>query len=169
MTWSQMGLTEELVHSLEDLKMDKPSIIQAASIPKILANRDQDFLFQATNGSGKTLSFAIPAIMAVDPELDAVQVIILANTRELIRQVQAVVEIVCKNTNVTSCIGDTASSDKLAHIVVTVPKWLENRVTGRKSMDISNIKMMAYDEADEIFLQEYNHKIITTINSIFKK
>lgn len=28
---------------------------------------------------------------------------------------------------------------------------------------------MAYDEADEIFLQEYNHKIITKINDYLKK
>jgi superfamily II DNA/RNA helicase len=84
----------------------------------------------------------------------------VANTRELIRQVQAVIERVCKNTKVTSCIGDTNSPDKLSHIVVTVPKWIENRLSGRKQMDIKHLKMIVYDEADEIFLQVHNHKSI---------
>lgn len=53
--------------------------------------------------------------------------------------------------------------------MVTTPKWLENRLIGRKPFDISHLKMIAYDEADEIFLQEYNHKIINNINEAFKK
>jgi superfamily II DNA/RNA helicase len=67
------------------MKMDKPSIIQSISIPKILEKSDQNFLFQASNGSGKTLAFGIPSIMRVDPEINGVQVLIIANTRELIR------------------------------------------------------------------------------------
>ena len=39
MTWEKIGLSEELIEALEDMKMDKPSIIQSHSIPKILADR----------------------------------------------------------------------------------------------------------------------------------
>lgn len=53
--------------------------------------------------------------------------------------------------------------------MVTVPKWLENRVGGRKPIDLTHVKMIAYDEADEIFLQEYNHKLINKVNDHFKK
>ena len=38
--WEDLNIPEELIHALEDLKMNKPSIIQAASIPKILENRN---------------------------------------------------------------------------------------------------------------------------------
>lgn len=93
----------------------------------------------------------------------------MANTRELIRQVQAVIEVVSKDTKVTSCIGDTNSGDKLSHIVVTVPKWIENRISGRTPLDLSHLKMIAYDEADEIFLQVPNHKTISKINSHLQK
>ena len=65
--------------------MDKPSIVQANAIPKITESPNDNFLFQAINGSGKTLSFGIPAILRVDPSIQGVQVIIIANTRELIR------------------------------------------------------------------------------------
>jgi len=69
--WTDLGVPENLIHNLEDLKMDVPAIIQAASIPKILEQPTQNFLFQAANGSGKTLSFSIPAIMRVDPSINA--------------------------------------------------------------------------------------------------
>ena len=94
--------------------------------------------------------------MAVDPNIDAIQVIIIANTRELIRQVQAVLEVVSKNTKVTSCIGDKETNEKMAHILVTVPGWLGNMIGGRKKFDLSHLKLIAFDEADEIFLQESN-------------
>lgn len=71
-SWEDLGIPEEVRNALLDKKMDKPSIIQAASYPKIMTNREEDFLFQAANGSGKTLAFGVPAIMSVDPEIDKV-------------------------------------------------------------------------------------------------
>jgi len=65
--------------------MNKPSLIQGASIPKVLENDTDNFVFQAINGSGKTGAFAVAALMKVDVSIDKVQVLILANTRELIR------------------------------------------------------------------------------------
>ena len=92
--------------------MHKPSIIQAHAIPKILGEPSKNFLFQALNGSGKTLSFGVPAIMRVDPGNSKVQVLIIANTRELIRQVQQVISKVSSKTSITCCIGDNeAPSD----------------------------------------------------------
>ena len=71
---------------LQDLKMDKPSIIQAAAVGRIMKEPD-NFLFQAVNGSGKTLAFGLPSIMKVNKDIPNCQVLIIANTRELIRQV----------------------------------------------------------------------------------
>ena len=98
--------------------------------------------------------------MRVDPSIEGVQVLIIANTRELIRQVQQVISKVCSNTKVTCCIGYTNTATSAANIVVTVPKWIDNRLTGRKPIDLSNLKLVIYDEADEIFQQEGNHDSI---------
>ena len=46
-----------------------------------------NFIFQALNGSGKTLAFSLPSIMKVDPNVESIQIIILGNTTELIRQI----------------------------------------------------------------------------------
>ena len=48
----------------------KPSIIQAASIPHVLRKREDNFMFQAINGSGKTGAFAVPSLMRVDISID---------------------------------------------------------------------------------------------------
>ena len=61
---------------------------------------------------------------------------------------------------ITSCIGDTNTPKACAQIVVTVPKWVENRIGGRSPMDLSHLKMVIFDEADEIFMQAPNHQSI---------
>lgn len=149
--------------------MDKPSIIQAAAVPKILASPQDNFLFQAINGSGKTLSFGVPAILTVDASIAAVQVIIIANTRELIRQVQQVLGEISQDLEVGVTIGDNETPEQpKEQIIVTVPGWIEKRVKGKKKLNLKNVKMVVYDEADEIYLQDGNHKSIAALNKHFQ-
>jgi superfamily II DNA/RNA helicase len=76
---------------------------------------------------------------------------------------------VCQNTKITCCVGDTNTPVEAANIVVTVPKWLENRLSGRKPLELKDLKLVIYDEADEIFQQEGNHdsirQLLTYISS----
>ena len=44
-SWADIGVPEELLNRLNDLAMDKPSIIQAFAIPKILEDPPQNYLF----------------------------------------------------------------------------------------------------------------------------
>jgi len=84
--WKDFGAPEWLISNLTGMPLmyEKPSIIQAQSIPLIVGNRNQNFIFQSKNGSGKTGAFAVPAVMTVDPTIKDYQVIILAHSRELI-------------------------------------------------------------------------------------
>jgi superfamily II DNA/RNA helicase len=65
----------------------KPSIIQAKTIQEIMGKGKirNNFIFQSSNGSGKTGAFVIPAIMTIDPNLNAYQILIVGHTRELNR------------------------------------------------------------------------------------
>ena len=38
-----------------------------------------------------------------------------------------------------------------AHIVITSPGWIANMLGGRKPLDLKNLKLIVFDEADEIF------------------
>lgn len=84
----------------------------------------------------------------------------MANTRELIRQVAAVIEAVCKKTGITVCIGEKETKT-FAQIVISVPAWIANMSGGRTPLDFSSLKMIVFDEADEIFIQEANHAHLT--------
>ena len=39
------------------------------------------------------------------------------------------------------------------HVIVTNVGWLKNILTGKRPFDMSNLKLVIYDEADEIFNQ----------------
>jgi len=48
---------------------------------------------------------------------------------------------------------------KGGHILITVPGKLKEKIMARKiDLDLSALKMVVYDEADELFIQEANHE-----------
>ena len=69
-------------------------------------NPEVNYAFQAKNGSGKTGAFVVPSLMKVDTSINKVQVIILANTRELIRQIQQVIEVLASETEIRTVLGE---------------------------------------------------------------
>jgi superfamily II DNA/RNA helicase len=84
--WKDFGVPDWLISNLTDkpLMYEKPSSIQAQSIPLIIGNRDQNFIFQYKYGSGKKGAIAVQAVMTVDPTIKDFQVIILCPYRELV-------------------------------------------------------------------------------------
>jgi len=83
--FSDLGLSEELLKAVTDMGFEKPSLIQAAALPVLLAGRD--LVGQSATGSGKTAAFAIPAIEKIDVKVRKPQVLVLCPTRELALQV----------------------------------------------------------------------------------
>src|SRR5438874_5218638 len=83
--FSELGISAELLKAIDKMGFEQASPIQAAAIPVLMAGHD--VVGQSQTGSGKTAAFAVPAIEKVDPQLRAVQVLILCPTRELAVQV----------------------------------------------------------------------------------
>lgn len=100
--WMPLDLSPRLLSSLARLKFNKPTDIQAASIPKILAGHD--VIGKASTGSGKTLAFAIPAVEAWLAKQDrgsskdehAPICLILSPTRELAHQLTNHIKALCE-------------------------------------------------------------------------
>lgn len=58
----------------------------------------------------------------------------------------------------TFSLGEKGMTDA-GHILITVPGYLKNRLSARScNLDLSELKMMVYDEADELFIQTSNHE-----------
>ena len=96
--------------------------------------------------------------------------IILAITRELIRQIQSVLQTFATNYGVSLVIGETKSNIDSAQVLITVPGYLKNKLIDRKkSLDLSELKMIVYDEADELFSQKDNHECFLKLQEYLKK
>src|SRR3954470_22386382 len=83
--FSELGVSPEILKAVDKMGFEEASPIQTAVIPVALTGRD--VIGQSATGSGKTAAFAIPAIEKADPQLRAVQVLVLCPTRELAVQV----------------------------------------------------------------------------------
>lgn len=83
--FAELGLSAEVLKAVDKMGFEEASPIQTAVIPTLMAGHD--VVGQSATGSGKTAAFGIPAIEKVDPQIKAVQVLILCPTRELAVQV----------------------------------------------------------------------------------
>ena len=84
-TFESLGLSEAMLKALEKKGYGYPTTIQAEAIPHFM--QWKDVIAKAPTGTGKTFAFGIPMIEHIDPELEAVQGLILAPTRELAIQI----------------------------------------------------------------------------------
>lgn len=87
-SFEDLNLSSELLQGLySEMKFEKPSKIQAATLPMIVSPPYQNLIAQAHNGSGKTTCFVLGMLSRVDPNLKAPQALCVCPTRELAVQV----------------------------------------------------------------------------------
>src|ERR1041384_2323497 len=84
-TFSELGLSDNVVAALLTLGYESPTPIQAQTIPVILGGAD--LLGQASTGTGKTAACAPPILTKIERDIKAPQALILAPPRELAIQV----------------------------------------------------------------------------------
>lgn len=107
--WEDLKVPAPLIKNLTSIPLvyARPSIIQVAAISKIQESPEKNMVFQSMNGSGKTGAFCVPAILHVDPKVQALQVLIIGGaTRELNRQTKQILEVLTKDLGVTVCFGE---------------------------------------------------------------
>jgi len=154
--FSELGLPDELLAAIETLGYEKPSPIQALSIPPALAGKD--ILGLSATGSGKTAAFTLPALATLDVKNAVPQVLILCPTRELAVQVcEEVHRLGAKmhGLHATPVYGGAPIDRQLralrsgTQLVVGTPGRLLDHLR-RGSFDPSQIKMAILDEADRM-------------------
>lgn len=93
----------------------------------------------------------------------------MAYSRELIRQITQVIEVISSETQAKVVLGEKGLSEQ-GHILVTVPGYLKNRLAARScNLDLSELKMIVYDEADELFIQQSNHETFLALKKHLAK
>ncbi|AOM41516.1 DEAD/DEAH family ATP-dependent RNA helicase [Xenorhabdus hominickii] len=155
-SFADLGLSTPILSALEDLGYEKPSPIQQQCIPHLL--NGCDVLGMAQTGSGKTAAFSLPLLHNIDAELKAPQILVLAPTRELAVQVAEACSEFSKhmrNVNVVALYGGQRYDVQLRalrqgpQVVVGTPGRLLDHLK-RGTLDLSNLKGLVLDEADEM-------------------
>jgi ATP-dependent RNA helicase RhlE len=89
MSFSSLGLIDQITRTLETLAYTQPTPVQTQAIPAVLAGRD--VMAAAQTGTGKTAGFALPILQRLVMEGQAApnsaRALVLVPTRELAEQV----------------------------------------------------------------------------------
>lgn len=173
MSFDDLNVNENILRGVYSHGFEKPSAIQGSAIPKMIEGKD--LIAQAQSGTGKTGAFSIGTLCRIDESVQSIQSIILVPTRELAEQVTKVITDLCSYTKITvmKVIGGTNVNlcrDELSknpHIVVGTPGRILDMIR-RRYLPTDDVKLLTFDEADEILSHGFKEDIHDIIKSVDK-
>ena len=155
-TFASLNLSAPVLKAVNELGYEQPSAIQAQAIPLLLG--DGNLLGTAQTGTGKTAAFALPLLSKLKTSQQKPQILVLAPTRELAIQVAEAFQTYArhmKGFHVLPVYGGQDISGQLralrrgVDVVVGTPGRLIDHIN-RRSLDLSELKGVVLDEADEM-------------------
>ena len=169
-TFKEMKFPAPILNELNRKGITRPTPIQIQGLPVILSGRD--VIGIAFTGSGKSLTFVLPMIMAAMMEERRMPLeggegpvgLILCPSRELARQTHEVIEGFttelqkqgAAEMRVVLCIGGVDSREQTdvvrergVHMVTATPGRLKD-LLHRKRMNLDICKYLCLDEADRM-------------------
>ncbi|MBS3072273.1 DEAD/DEAH box helicase [Candidatus Pacearchaeota archaeon] len=151
--FEKLGLKENLLKVLAELKFTNPTDIQEKSIPLVLEGKN--VIGSASTGSGKTLAFGA-GIFNITQIGKGVQALVLVPTRELCEQDAKSLKFFSKNYgfNIAEVYGGVSLENqvrkiKISEIVVGTPGRILDHLR-RGSLNFERLKILVLDEADRM-------------------
>ena len=169
LSFDNLGINDNLLRGIYSYGFEKPSNIQNKSIPII--NNGKDIIAQSQSGTGKTGAFTIGVLNNIDIEEKSVQSIIISPTHELAEQTYEVITNLSsymKGINIKKVIGKTNINESRREletdpqILIATPGRLLDMIN-RKYVFTDSIKMLIFDEADEILSRGFMETIYQII------
>ena len=153
-SFEQMNLSPALLKALGNMKIVKPTEVQFKTIPEALEGAD--LIGVAQTGSGKTLSFALPLLTALEKNSLA-RALILAPSREMAQQIFKVITELCTELPMSTglIIGGVPSAKQITQlrknprIIIATPGRLNDHLLNNKLL-LQNVEFMVIDEADRM-------------------
>ncbi|CAM6127994.1 unnamed protein product [Calypogeia fissa] len=163
-SFEDLNLSDSLLRGLySEMKFEKPSRIQAETLPLILRPPYENLIAQAHNGSGKTTCFVLGMLSRVNPAIKAPQALCVCPTRELAVQNEEVLLKMGKYTGITSACTAAAETPGVSssrrekivdQVIIGTPGTLKRWMTRDKILSTKNINVLVFDEADHMFDQD---------------
>ncbi len=143
------------METIDELNFQSPTKIQKAIIP--LVYKHMDVIGISQTGTGKTHAFLIPIMDMIDVDMDCVQAVITAPTRELASQIYEQARLFTKHQpelRVSLIIGGSDKQkaiDKLntqPHLVIGTPGRIKDLSLNEQALKITTAEIFVIDEAD---------------------
>jgi len=178
MSFSILGLSKQILDTLESQGYSKPSPIQKKSIPIVLEGRD--LMAAAQTGTGKTAGFTLPILQRLSngrkPFANQARALILTPTRELAAQVSDSVKTYGNNLELRSTVvfggvGINPQMQKLrkgVDILVATPGRLLD-LNAQNAIHFDELEVLVLDEADRMLDMGFIHDIKRIIKLLPKK
>jgi len=166
MTFEETGLKPEILKAIAEMGFENPTPIQEQTISHLI-NSTQDLVALAQTGTGKTAAFGLPVINNISMQIKEVQSLILCPTRELCLQITRDLDKfsayipgfktipVYGGADITKQIRELKSGGQ---IVVGTPGRVHDLIR-RKLLNISAIRWMILDEADEMLTMGFKEEL----------
>ena len=155
--------------AIQELGYESPMPVQEEVIPYLLGD-DNDIIALAETGMGKTAAYGIPVLQKIDVTVYQPQALVLSPTRELCLQIADDLNEYSKyidHLRVLPVYGGSSIESQIktlkrgVHVVVATPGRLLD-LMNRKTVDLSLVKNVILDEADEML----NMGFIESIDAI---
>ncbi|AZN37975.1 DEAD/DEAH box helicase [Iodobacter ciconiae] len=158
MSFSALGLADDIVRAVTELGYTTPTPIQLQAIPAVLSGGD--LLAGAQTGTGKTAGFTLPLLHILNSKPAAskkIRALILTPTRELAAQVEESVRDYGKYLPLKSMMmfGGVSINPQIkmlrgqVDILVATPGRLLDHIS-QKTVDLSGVEVLILDEADRM-------------------
>lgn len=172
-TFKETGLREEILAAVEGLGFESPTPVQEKSIAHLMSS-SRDLMAFAQTGTGKTAAFSLPLLHHTDLSSMKTQALILCPTRELCLQICKGIEDFSsklKGFRVSAVYGGASIENQIKSLqrgcqfVVGTPGRTLDLIR-RKKLELSNIRWVVLDEADEMlsmgFKEDLNEILAST-------
>lgn len=165
-TFNETSLRDDVKRAVAELGFTTPTPVQAQTIPAIL-DSDRDLVALARTGTGKTAGFGLPVVNGIDPDIDAVQALILCPTRELCLQIARDLTEYArfrKGVNVVAVYGGASAGEQIkairsgANIIVGTPGRTLDLINRRKLV-VDQLSRVVLDEADEMLNMGFQEEL----------
>jgi len=177
MPFHHFGLEAGILRAIQQAGYTRPTPVQSAAIPKVLAGND--VIAIAQTGTGKTAAFVLPLLqrLAQGPgQARGIKALILAPTRELALQIMDNIRTYGKHLQIhaTAIYGgvDEAAQIKVLRrgvpIVVATPGRLLD-LLDRRQLAFDLLEMLVLDEADRMLHMGFLPAIETIVASLPKR
>ncbi len=167
MKYSESNVHENILKALDEMGFVDMTPIQEKAIPVLQSGKD--IIGQAQTGTGKTASFGIPMIEAIDKKCNGIQGLVLCPTRELAIQAAEEIKKMSKympHIGVVAIYGgqDIGRQFRMlrgqVNIIVGTPGRIMDHME-RGTLAFPELKMLVLDEADEMLNMGFREDIET--------